>query len=156
MTGANISELDEARFARLVEAYGADPKRWPAAEREPAQILVSSNAAAQRLLAEARALDLALSSSPPPAISAALERRLLSDFDRAQRRWSLRKLIDSVTQIVWPGAPIWQPAAVFGLALAFGIALAILAPLDLRPSEDGSTSVFALDATPDSDAGQDI
>jgi len=156
MTGANHSELDEVQFARLVQAYGADPQRWPASEREAAQRLVSSNAATQRLLAEARELDRALASATPPPVPATLERRLLADFDRAQQRWSLRKLINSGAQIVWPGAPLWQPAAVFAVALTFGIALAILAPLDLRPSEDSSASIFALDDAPDSDVGQDI
>jgi len=156
MTGANRSELNETRFARLVEAYGADPERWPASEREAARHLMSSNAATERSMAEARELDRALASVISPPVSAALERRLLADFDRAQRRWSLHKAINSVAQIVWPGAPLWQPAAVFGVALTFGIALAILAPLDMRPTDDSSAGNFALDAAPDSDVGQDI
>lgn len=156
MTGANQSELDEAQFARLVQAYGADPQRWPASAREAAQHLASSNAATQRLLTEARELDRALASVTSPSVPAALEHRLLADFDRAQQRWSLRKTITAVAQSVWPGAPLWQPAAVFAVALTFGIAVAILAPLDLRPSEDSSASIFALDAAPDSDVGQDI
>lgn len=156
MAGANMTELDEAQFARLVQAYGADPQRWPASVREAAQRLASSGAATLHLLAEARELDHALASAPPPLVPAALEHRLIADFDRAQQRWSLRKTITSVAQIVWPGAPLWQPAAVFAVALTFGIALAILAPLDLRPSDDSSASIFALDAAPDSDAGQDI
>jgi hypothetical protein len=154
MSGASESEL--ARVASVVEAYGADPARWPASEREAVQCLNSSSAQAERVLAQARELDLVLASATPPPQSAALERRLLNDFDRLQIRWSLRKWIYSVALAVWPGAPLWQPAAVFGLALAIGIAVAIVAPLDLRPSEENSASVFALDAAPDSNAGQDI
>lgn len=156
MTGADEFELDEARFARLVEAYGADPARWPASERESVQRLMSSSAGAQRLLAEVRELDLALASATSPPVSAALESRLMVDFDRVQRRWSLRKWVHAVADFVWPGAPLWQPATAFGVALAFGIVIAVLAPLDLRPGEDSSASVFALDSAPDGDVGQDI
>jgi hypothetical protein len=156
MSGASEGEWDEARFARLVEAYGADRARWPASERVAAQRHLSSNATAERLLASARELDLALASAATPPVSAGLESRLLADFDRLQRRWSLRKSIVSAAHIVWPGAPLWQPAAVFGLALAVGIAVAIVAPPQLRPSEENGASVFALDAPPDVDAGQDI
>jgi hypothetical protein len=156
MSGANESELDEARFTRLLEAYGADQARWPTGERMAAQRHLSSNATAQRLLASARELDLALAAAAPPPISAGLESRVLADFDRLQRRWSLRKSLVSAADIVWPGAPLWQPAAVFGLALAVGIAVAIVAPPQLRPSEETAASVFALDAPPDADVGQDI
>ena len=156
MTEPNESELDEERFARLVEAYGADPARWPVSEREAAQGRLASSATAARLLAPARELDLALGATAPTHVSPAFEGRMLRDFDRVQRRWSPRKSIGSAARIVWPGAPLWQPAAVFGLALTVGIAVAILAPLDLRPSEENSASVFALDSAPDSDAGQDI
>jgi hypothetical protein len=156
MTGVNESEMNEARFARLVEAYGAEPARWPAGERPAAQRLLSSSTAAQHVLAQARALDQALVSAAPPSVSLALENRLLTDFDGVQLRWSLRKWIDAVARTVWPGAPLWQPAAVFGLALAIGIGVAVLAPLDLRQGEDNSASVFALDAAPDIDAGQGI
>ena len=156
MTGANQPELSAARFARLLEAYGADWARWPASERDAAQRHLSSSATAESALAQARELDTALGAAAPMSVSPALEDRLLLDFDRVQRRWSLRKSIDSAAQIVWPGAPLWQPAAVFGLALALGICVAILAPLDPRQNENSSASVFALDAAPDNDAGQDI
>ena len=156
MTEVDESEMDEARFARLVEAYGAEPARWPAGERHAAQRLLSSSTSAQHALAQARALDRALAPATPPSVSLALENRLLTDFDRAQRRWSLRKSIDAAARTVWPGAPLWQPATVFGLALAIGIGVAVLAPLDLRQGEDNSAGVFALDAAPDIDAGQGI
>lgn len=156
MANVNESVLNEARFARLVEAYGAEPARWPAGERQAAQRLLSSSTAAQHVLAQARALDQALVSATPPSVSLAVENRLLADFDRAQRRWSLRKSIDAMAGTVWPGAPLWQPAAVFGLALLVGIGVAVLAPLDLRQGEDNSAGVFALDAAPDIDAGQGI
>lgn len=51
-----VDAMKPERFARLVEAYGADPARWPAAERAGALVAAAQphNAA---LLAEAAMLD---------------------------------------------------------------------------------------------------
>lgn len=52
---------------RLLDAYGADRKRWPAAERLRFAPLVASNAEAQRLMAEAAAFDKLLDMAPCPS-----------------------------------------------------------------------------------------
>jgi len=59
----------------LLDAYGADPARWPAEDprRAAAWALIDAgDSAALRSLAAARALDCALDSTAPPAPSAAL------------------------------------------------------------------------------------
>ncbi|MBL8548359.1 MAG: hypothetical protein JNJ73_00135 [Hyphomonadaceae bacterium] len=56
--------MDLNRFSAIVEAYGADPQRWPEAERAQAQAFAAGNAAAvSGLLAEEGALDLAIAAS---------------------------------------------------------------------------------------------
>lgn len=63
------------RFAVIVDAYGADPRRWPAAERDAAQAFATTDARASVLLAEALALDAGLDALPiPEPASAALRR----------------------------------------------------------------------------------
>ncbi len=63
------------RFAVIVDAYGADPRRWPAAERDAAQAFAAADAQAAVLLAEALALDAGLDALPiPEPASAALRR----------------------------------------------------------------------------------
>ncbi|WP_343868589.1 hypothetical protein [Caenispirillum bisanense] len=65
------------RFAALVAAHGADPARWPAAERGAALALLDASAAARSVAARERALEAALAALPPPVPpSAALAARL--------------------------------------------------------------------------------
>ncbi|EGF91288.1 hypothetical protein ABI_27030 [Asticcacaulis biprosthecium C19] len=45
------------RFRDILDAYGADPARWPDGEREDARAFAASNPEAAEWLAEARALD---------------------------------------------------------------------------------------------------
>lgn len=91
-------------------------------------------------------LDRLLAQAPAPVPSAALERRVLADFDRlaARRDWAgmLRALIDSV----WPGAPVWQPAVAFALSLVIGLGAAAFAPLGGSASDDNGAVLYAYDA----------
>jgi len=147
--------MTEERLRSLLAAYGGDPARWPLGEREAALSLLQTSAAARSAADEARALDAVLGGASAVVVPAELTARLLADFTRASSRWSLRRFAASLTDAVWPGAPLWQPAAAFGLALAIGIGIAMLVPLDMRPSDDTS-GAFALDTIPANDAGQDI
>ena len=69
------------RFHQIVEAYGADPRRWPQQERAAAQAWAQSHRAeADALLAEAAGVDAWLAADkvePPDAAlqSASLEQR---------------------------------------------------------------------------------
>jgi anti-sigma factor RsiW len=66
------SLMDQDRFDRLVEAYGAAPWRWPEDEREAATRFAQGSPAASERLARARALDDALDvwavAAAPPAV----------------------------------------------------------------------------------------
>ncbi len=58
MTVISATPLTEERFRAIVEAYGAEPERWPASERASAAIFARDHADfAQPLLDEARSLD---------------------------------------------------------------------------------------------------
>ena len=76
-----MTETHEAmnlrRLEALLDAHGADPARWPAAERAAAQELLAADPAAQKRLHEARRLDRALDRLPPaPAPAADLAARI--------------------------------------------------------------------------------
>ena len=72
------------RFLIIVEAYGADPARWPEAEREAALAYVAeAGAAAEALLAEARALDAGLAGHVAPLPDAAAFTRALAGAEAA-------------------------------------------------------------------------
>jgi hypothetical protein len=60
------------RFRELLDAYGAEPGRWPANERGPAAMLLTQNAEAARLRKQAAAVDAMLDRATlaPPVIDA--------------------------------------------------------------------------------------
>ena len=83
------------RFQAIVEAYGADPARWPEAERDAALVHADqAGEAAQAVLAEARALDLGLAAHAAPLPDAAAFARALKGAEAAMapapRGWQLR------------------------------------------------------------------
>ncbi len=85
--------MDERRLAEILDAYGADPKRWPEAEREAAERLVETSPAARALRDEAALLDALLdrATEGERAPSADLIERALAGSpagseDRAPRR----------------------------------------------------------------------
>jgi len=51
-------------FAALIDAYGGDPKRWPAERRAAMERLLGEDAGARRLQEEASALDRVLAAAP--------------------------------------------------------------------------------------------
>jgi anti-sigma-K factor RskA len=87
------------RLRAIVDAYGADPARWPAAERTAGEALLAGSAAARALVAEAADLDAALDAVPAlqptpamrTAILAAAPRRAASSL-LAQLREGWREL----------------------------------------------------------------
>src|SRR5471032_2767839 len=67
------------RFHQLADAYGAELRRWPSAERTGAQALLDSgNAQALATLHQARLLDRLLDSHQVPAASPALVRSIVA------------------------------------------------------------------------------
>ena len=59
--------MQRVRLQRLIEAYGADPARWPAAEREAAERLLAASPDLTAAVNEARRLDGALDDYGPAA-----------------------------------------------------------------------------------------
>ncbi len=61
--------MRSGRFRKLLDIHGADLGRWPAAERDSAQALLTISAEARSWQAEARSLDGLLDAWPAPAVS---------------------------------------------------------------------------------------
>lgn len=66
-----------ARLAELLDAYGAEPERWPAHEREPALALIASDPKAAEAQGQALLLDRQLDGFDVPDASAQLRARVL-------------------------------------------------------------------------------
>jgi hypothetical protein len=63
-----MMQLD--RFRALLEAYGAEPRRWPPGERVRAEEVLARSAEARALLAEAAAFDALLDEAARPVTPA--------------------------------------------------------------------------------------
>jgi len=116
-------DMSEDRFAAILDAYGAEPRRWPAAERSAAERLLATSAEAQRLHAQAARLDRVLSAAVPPLPSPDLRAAILEVAPGRRRAparqgslWS--RLIGVITGEL--GGPRLA-GAVLGAALALGI-----------------------------------
>ncbi|MEJ0026630.1 MAG: hypothetical protein WDN01_11435 [Rhizomicrobium sp.] len=97
-------------------------------------------------------LDRLLAMVPAPAVPAALERRILDDFDRLAARGRVATALRRAADLVWPGAPVWQPAMAFAVSLMIGLGVAAFAPLGPSP-DDG---LFTFDAGIDIDGAPGV
>lgn len=74
--------MDERRFRDILDAYGAEPRRWPERERAAALAFLRDHPQAEQWRTEAAALDAALDEAPPARPSDLLARRVLATAPR--------------------------------------------------------------------------
>lgn len=73
MSKISQKRVSQKRIQELISAYGAGTDRWPDAERQAGQAWLAGNRGkAQKLLADAQALDLLLDRAPAPASDTSL------------------------------------------------------------------------------------
>jgi hypothetical protein len=124
------------RLAALIAAYGAEPARWPAAERAAAEAALQESAPAQALQVAERALDAALDAWPAPKVTLQLRERSLKGAPR-----------EGVVRLGW--RRLWLTGA--GLAAACGVGLiagiTLIGPglANAFPSEHGPASAALAD-----------
>jgi hypothetical protein len=73
------------RLRTLIAAYGADPARWPLAERPAAKTLLARSPEARAALADAEPLDTLLDAVPALSPSPALRAAVLAGMPRRER-----------------------------------------------------------------------
>jgi hypothetical protein len=117
--------MDRERFEQLLEAYGADPRRWPADERAAAEAFAAQNADAANALREARALDAALDQGRAVPDTTGLAARILAHAPKPQGAVFDRRAMLALAA-----------CAVFGVVLGYGGGL-------LAPLADDDDSYFA-------------
>ncbi|CAB3759864.1 hypothetical protein [Paraburkholderia humisilvae] len=132
------------RFRTIIEAYGADARRWPAGERDAALAWADQHRdEAHALFASCAPLDAWLADDAPALPDAALIQRIVASAP-APRRVSPR------ARVWWSGAAFVSAGLAGALAGAFVVSFAMLAnhpsphaTLDAPPlatSFDGSPS----------------
>jgi hypothetical protein len=137
------------QFLRLIDIHGADPARWPVAERAAAQRRAATDPAAQRALAEARRLGELLARVPAPA-AGDTRRRIAA---------SLAQLPPQQSPYWWPAPialwdllPRWPRAAALATMAALGI-LVGLTDLGGTPAPASSADLSGLIFDPNPQIG---
>lgn len=120
--------LDRLRV--VLDAYGADPERWPAEERASAVALIDGSAEARALFEETARLDRALDRLPEPAVSAALYHRVRR-LEAPPRLNRLTRVLEGIGEWLQPGSRFaWQgvvaAAAVVGIVAGIGFSELVL------------------------------
>ncbi|MGE5511225.1 MAG: hypothetical protein ACM31O_08250 [Bacteroidota bacterium] len=134
----------------LLDTYGADTARWPERERARMDEIMAAEPWADRLLAEARALDTLLARAPLPSTERrfALASRIVAIAEGAHAlpaESAASANVRSGVVIPWPRAsrshpvrvsraarlPVWRAAALLAASLIVGV---FVGAFDLAPS----------------------
>ena len=118
------------RLRGVLEAYGAEPERWPAEERAAATALIESSGEARSLFSEAAALDRMLDRLGAPQVSPGLAARVRG-IETPPRLGRLGPVLTALGEWLQPGTRFaWQgavaAAAVIGIVAGIGLSEAVL------------------------------
>tara|TARA_R110001606_G_scaffold228703_4_gene376696 strand:- start:153 stop:596 length:444 start_codon:yes stop_codon:yes gene_type:complete len=112
------------RFEQIVTAYGSEPARWPAQEREAAIQFLAENPAEKSLIEGYRELNMLLDAMPMPAFTQ-MEQRVIRSLHEKTRDSLLDRVLDWLIPRQQRGmAWALRPALVACLPLVCGIYMA--------------------------------
>jgi|SaaInl4_150m_RNA_FD_contig_21_1988923_length_1810_multi_13_in_0_out_0_2 hypothetical protein len=161
----------QVRLGEVLEAYGANPARWPRDERAGLEAIAGSST---DQAATANALDTLLDTMPEVETSAALSDAILmavpnttiavpntasatptraiqsrAGQSRAGQSPTSRSLSEWLSGLL-PTAPVWRPAAAFAALALVGFALVSVTgtPVNQNPGNTDNAQVAALDPAP--------
>jgi hypothetical protein len=103
--------MNHDQFQRMIAAYGAEPARWPSADRADAVRYLAEHPGASALMAADRALDDALDAWPAPEVSSALRERILAAAPVSR---------PAAARSVWAWPRLWLSGAGLAAACAAG------------------------------------
>jgi hypothetical protein len=137
--------MDAVRFAALLDAYGADPARWPEDERAAALALLAESADARARQHDAATLDAALDAAPPAQPSDLLLARVLAAAPGAPApRAAMPAPRRRRAGVVWRYAAVAAP-----LAAAAAVALWLTAaPQPSAPLSEDVLAELSIYGTP--------
>ena len=111
--------MNAQRFQNLAEAYGGDPRRWPEAERAAARAFMDADPhGAERLLFEARQMDLALDASPRAVVSHDLRERVIAMAATAGLKPRARFALG---RLAWASGAGWAAACAAGILVGLNL-----------------------------------
>ena len=133
------------RFRELMEAYGADPQRWPDTERGAAGTLLAQNAEAVTLHRHAASIDALLDSATLPAGAIDAERLIASVTAQPQRTAEIVTLRPVRKQ---SASGFWLKVASLAAAAVIGFLVGVTQLGALGDPSSPSTGVELADISP--------
>lgn len=109
------------RLRAIADAYGADPARWPAAERAAGEALLAGSTAARALLADAAGLDAALDAVPALQPTPAMRTAILAAAPRRAAPSLLARLHEGWRELFGELGGWRLAGSVLAAALVLGI-----------------------------------
>ena len=119
------NNMTPERLRHLLDAYGANPSRWPAAERDAMRALLAHSPGLARWQRQAAELDALLDRATLPAADRAFMAGIAdAGATPLWRHWAAS---------IWPFGPIWKPALGLTMAALLGAVLGYVTtpPTDL-------------------------
>jgi hypothetical protein len=108
------------RFHQIVEAYGADPRRWPQQERAAGEAWAAAHRAeAEAVLADAAGIDAWLAADTVDPPGAALQQRIIGSAP-------VERPIVPRRRLWWSGAAVAGVGLLGGVAGAFAVSFFVL------------------------------
>jgi hypothetical protein len=135
------------RFQHLAEAFGGDLSRWPQAEQSAAGALLRTDPAAQRIVADAQALDALLARAALPVDDPCVERTAAAIFARLDAA-PPQKRAAALAQL----SLRWSAGFIAAMALV-GVVSGAAAPPLRSPAAVAATPVIADSLMGVADAG---
>ena len=111
--------MNAQRFQNLAEAYGADLRHWPEAERGAARAFMGADPhGAERLLFEARQMDLVLDASSRAVVSHDLRERVIAMAATAGLKPRARFAFG---RLAWASGAGWAVACAAGILVGLNL-----------------------------------
>jgi hypothetical protein len=136
-----------ADFMRLVDAYGANPDRWPPEQRAAGLALMNGDPTIEAALREARLLDRILDGAPDQTPSPALRATVADAALSGGRRPRPRPLSARTSSSIRRSPRRWTAAAALAAATMAGAVTGVAAAThQIQPSAVAASSDPAVDA----------
>jgi hypothetical protein len=123
--------MNAERFRELVDAYGADSRRWPAGERVAMEAFRAAQPQAESWLREAKELDAWLDGDTVTPRD--LSRQILGALPPSLAEGIIAWLLPSTPSLWWRPAVAAVLPMVLGVAI--GVATAVPTPMDWAEEE---------------------
>lgn len=147
LSDLGMTRMDKKRLSEILEAYGADPARWPVAERPAALASMAEQPMTER--DAAAALDLMLAKVPQGIVTDALRTRILETAPppqvaglRKARGGAMPRLGGFIRLPNIGGGLLVRPAAILAVAICLGLGAGVLVPLGADAAAPSDTDLL--------------